>query len=174
MGPYDENIIEPVEPYFRKALSGIIFLSALLCVLCYKWRGIANVFMMLEGLIRLCVVFIPNSVTFNTNPLNTAFLGTTYIILFLVHESSSIIFMTLVLAVQIFVGDHIIYMRGFSVGQTVFDIGLMVTYFSCISVFAIVLNYTKDLQNRLRISNDAQTSMLNAMHEGVLIVDQDC
>ena len=82
--------------------------------------------------------------------------------------------MTLVLAVQIFVGDHIIYMRGFSVGQTVFDIGLMVTYFSCISVFAIVLNYTKDLQNRLRISNDAQTSMLNAMHEGVLIVDQDC
>ena len=65
-------------------------------------------------------------------------------------------------------------MRGFSVGQTVFDIGLMVTYFSCISVFAIVLNYTKDLQNRLRISNDAQTSMLNAMHEGVLIVDQDC
>ena len=80
---------------------------------------------------------------------------TAFVMLFLVHESSSIVVMTLVLAVQIFVGDHIIYMRGFSLGQTVFDIGLIITYFSCISVFAIVINYTKDLQNRLRLSNDA-------------------
>ena len=75
--------------------------------------------------------------------------------LYLVHESSSIIVMTLVLAVQIFVGDHIVYMRGFSLGQTVFDIGLLITYFCTVSVFCVVINYTKDLQNRLRLSNDA-------------------
>ena len=87
--------------------------------------------------------------------MNTTVQMTAFVMLFLVHESSSIVVMTLVLAVQIFVGDHIIYMRGFSLGQTVFDIGLIITYFSCISVFAIVINYTKDLQNRLRLSNDA-------------------
>ena len=41
------------------------------------------------------------------------------------------------------------------------------------NVFCIVINYIADLQNRLRLSNDAQASMLNSMHEGVLIVDQD-
>lgn len=95
-----------------------------------------------------------------------------FVIMF-VHAASSLTYMTLVLAIQIFVGDHIIYLRGFTIGQVVFDIALLCAYFCIISIAAAMIEYTKHLQGKLRMSNEAQANMLNGMHEGVLILNEN-
>ena len=54
-----------------------------------------------------------------------------------------------------------------------FDIALLSAYFSIISIAAAMIEYTKHLQGKLRMSNEAQANMLNGMHEGVLILNEN-
>ena len=98
---------------------------------------------------------------------------TAFFVLFFVHEASSIIMMTFTLAMQMFVGDHIMYNRGLGIGNILFDITLLAAYFGCLSTTASIISYVKHLQSKLRMSNDSQATMLNGMHEGVLILNQN-
>ena len=93
----------------KDLISVLIVLCIVLCILCYKWRWLANSFLIMEAMIRICEVIYPNHLSYNSNPVQTTVMMTAFFALFFVHEASSIIVMTAVLALQILVGDHIIY-----------------------------------------------------------------
>ena len=70
LGPYNEKLIDPILQYSRNTLTVLMILSAILCIICYKKRDLANSFMVLECLIRTVVIFKPNTVTYTMNPVN--------------------------------------------------------------------------------------------------------
>ena len=173
IGPYDKDIIDPMLQFWKTASNAVLFTSVILCILAYWWRGLANLFLILEALTRLCFVFIPNYLQSNSTPLHTTVVMTAIFIVMFVHAASSLTFMTLVLAIQIFVGHHIVYMRDLTIGQVVMNIALLCAYFGVISLGAAMMEYIKHLQGKLRMSNEAQANMLNGMHEGVLILNEN-
>lgn len=52
--------MDPLEPFARYMLKGLVVLGALLNIACLKWRGIANSFTYLECLTRVVATLIPN------------------------------------------------------------------------------------------------------------------
>ena len=65
------------------------------------------------------------------------------IVLLLAHESSSIISTTLALSLQTFIGWHIVFLKPFTVAQIITDVILVVLYFICVSIFAVMIQYMK-------------------------------
>ena len=53
------------------------------------------------------------------------------------------------------------------------DFALLISFFACMSIAATMVQFVKHLQSKLRVSNDSQASMLNGMHEGVLILNKE-
>ena len=53
------------------------------------------------------------------------------------------------------------------------DLALLISFFACMSIAATMVQFVKHLQSKLRVSNDSQASMLNGMHEGVLILNKE-
>ena len=98
-GPYDKDIIDPMLPFMKTALVALLFISVVICILAYWWRGLANLFMILEALTRLCIVFIPNYLSYNNTALSTTVMMTALFVVMFVHAASSLTYMTLVLAI---------------------------------------------------------------------------
>lgn len=131
----------------------VTIISSLMCILCYFKRDLATIFITLEAIQRVCVVFIPNSLNYSYNPRSTAVLMLAFTVFFSVHESSTLIITTAVLALQIFVEDKIIYLRPMTVVTVIFDIALLAGYFFAISCILIIIRYVNHLQVSLRNSN---------------------
>ena len=62
-------------------------------------------------------------------------------------------------------------MKPWTVSQVITDILVIVMLFLCVSFFVVTMQYVKQLQISLRVSNESQATMLNGMHEGVLILE---
>ena len=111
--------------------------------------------MTIECLIRICVVFLPNTVTYTHNPVNLTVQMVSYTVVLFAHEASSIISTTLALALQTFIGWHIVFLKPFTVAQIITDVIIVVLYFISVSIFAVMIQYMKQLQIRLRVSNES-------------------
>ena len=143
-----------------------------MCILQYFKRDLAVFNITLEALVRICVVFIPNSLNYAYNPRSTTVLMLAFTVFFSVHESSTLIITTAVLCVQIFVEDKVMYLRPVTVVTAIFDIVLIACYVFAISCILVMIRYVGHLQASLKNSNEAQSNLLNGMHEGVLILDK--
>ena len=54
----------------------------------------------------------------------------------------------------------------------IFDVIILCAYVLAISCLFVAIRYVSHLQRSLRNSNEAQSNLLNGMHEGVLILDK--
>lgn len=61
VGDYNQDLLESVEPVFKAVYFVTLALSLLACVICFKKSYMANAFMLLECVIRLCEVFVPQA-----------------------------------------------------------------------------------------------------------------
>lgn len=91
---------------------------------------------------------------------------------FYVHDASTLVITTLVLAVQIFFEDKVVYIREATILTYGLDIIMLFVYVLVISLLLVTIRYISYLQTGLRIANVAQSNLLNGMHEGVLILDK--
>ena len=61
MGDYNEELLQKVEPVFKAVYFVALALSFLACVICFKKSYMANAFLMLECIMRLCEIFVPQA-----------------------------------------------------------------------------------------------------------------
>ena len=61
LGRHNEELIDPVRANVRKAIGVLVILSATICIICCEKRSFASAFMVIECLIQICVVFLPNT-----------------------------------------------------------------------------------------------------------------
>ena len=139
LGPFNEELIDPILNWAERVLYILILFSALLCLICYKKRSLASAFITLESLIRICVIFLPNSIQYPQNPVNLTLQMGSLLVMFFVHEASSIISTTLALTLQVFVGWHIVYMKPMTIPEVITDIALILLYFLTASAAVVMI-----------------------------------
>ena len=111
IGDYNERIMDPIKTPASYCLYGLVFLSAILVILCFKRRSLAKYFMTLEFTIRLVSVCIPKVG-------GDGYDETAYLILFAftfcayyVGSGPSLIYSTFVYTFSLFFGVAIAYNR---------------------------------------------------------------
>ena len=116
LGPYAKELLDPGEDFFRILLIVLTILSIILCVLCYRWRFLANSFVYIEFLIRVTAVMIPNRTSYQHTPIQYLWITSVAYICFFCDEIGHIIVLTVLLAFQSFFAVHVIYLKPFNVG----------------------------------------------------------
>ena len=53
---YNKAFLDPIRPYTSNVMFVITFISIVLCILCYRWRSIADYFFTIENLMRFLAV----------------------------------------------------------------------------------------------------------------------
>ena len=99
--------------------------------------------------------------------------STIFFIAFYCDRLDHLIFATVHLTVEIFLGCHYAYMhQDLTVGVLIKDILMILAYFVCTSVFGMAFIYTDDLRNTVIDTNKENVKLLNGMHEGLVVLQK--
>ena len=66
-GDYNEQLFEVTGAPARWFIKSLVFLTAILCILAFRWRHLANLFIYLDFLQRIAVILTPNSKIYHSN-----------------------------------------------------------------------------------------------------------
>ena len=78
IGEYNNELLDPIEPYTRASIKVLIVLAVMLDLACFKWLRLANLLFYLECLTRIMALLMPNFAAYEYNP-------TQYVILFALY-----------------------------------------------------------------------------------------
>ena len=110
IGYYNKDLMDPLEPVLSQILIVIVILTAIINVVAYKKRWLADSFYYLECLARLVAIMIPNvaGYFYRTDMLHAIVFSAIYVMLF-AGSGGEIIFSSLVLLFHFFVGASVNY-----------------------------------------------------------------
>ena len=66
-GDINEQLFEVTGAPARWIVKTLVFMGAILCILAYRWRHLASLFIYIDLLIRIAVIFTPNSKIYHSN-----------------------------------------------------------------------------------------------------------
>lgn len=120
-------------------------LALLFCILCCKWRVLANYCLYFECVIRTCAWFVPNSNSEKLNVSNLTTLSVIYFLSFYCDQSSQLIFVSVHLAIEIFFGVHFAYREPLSAMLLSLNIAHILIFFLCTMIVAMMVVYIEQL-----------------------------
>lgn len=94
----------------------------------------------------------------------------TNFVLLYVHEGTSVIATLIVLTCQLFIGQHIVYLRPLGGKDIVGNLFMIVGSLAGSTLYSTVPIYVNMLHKTLRLANQSQVKLLNGMHEGLMIL----
>ena len=140
---YNTDLMDPVAEVFRWIIFSLILLSLILCLITYKWRWIANAFLYLECVIRLCALPIPNSYNEKHSNIDITMLSIIIYLSFYCDKPGHLIFATLHLAIEIFLSVHVAYLEPLTPGYVIMNVGLVVAFFACTTFVGMIMVYVQ-------------------------------
>lgn len=152
------------------------FLSIVLCLLCFKWRHLANLILYLECLIRIFALFIPvNQMESKTSLQHGQEFGLLFFIYYC-DKRAHIFALIATLTVVVFLPQSVVYMSALTWGEAVVNVLTIIVVFTGMIMSGMVLIYISRLHCQLEVCNEENVKLLNGMHEGLLIFNEqtDC
>ena len=173
LGPYNNSLLDPYQSQLRVVLLIITVVAFILSIFCYTWRSIGNWFLYIECLTRVMTSLIPNSLTMSEQSFSYTLKYVSIIICFYTDSSNQIIVITLTLAFQLFFVQHFCYLKPFTFVAFFSSLSQIIIFFVCFSFAGMILLYINYIHEKLDFANEEHIKLLNGMHEGVLIVNEN-
>ena len=126
-----EQLGGPVQDMARWVLASLVILSLLLCILCYKWRVIANSFLYFECAINIIAVFIPNTYNARHSNIDMTMLSVIYVLSLYTDRADQLIMAPIHLGLTLFVKLNLVYLNPLTVGSILMNSGLVLAFFIC-------------------------------------------
>ncbi len=143
IGDYNRELMDPLEPVLSRALVAIVLITAVIDIIAYKKRWLAEHFQNIECVMRIVAIMVPSSYGYDhrNNILHVVTFGGIAMML-LCGSGYHIIFLTLTLLFNLIVGKEVNY-GGSNFGPItlITTFAITVIFFGAISVVGILLIY---------------------------------
>lgn len=162
--------MDPGADFLNYLLRTLVFVSLILNLLCFKWRGIAGYLFYMESLIRIVATAIPNQAGYDKDEIKYMYVYAVYFVVLYTDSGKQIIVGCIVCAYSLFFGLSVAYLKPLTIGTFILYILVTFVYFVFSSVLAMILKLVIDTNQRLLLTNESHVKLLNGMHEGLLIL----
>ena len=141
-------------------------------ILCYKYRWLASAYIYLYVLKIILPRLLPNpeAQPYKT-PFNFGFVMCAYNLFFYCDQPIILILQPLIYLAYTNLGYVWLYLEPFKAFQLVYTIAVAIVILIVFSLMGIGVIYVKELEGTLDSTNQQNVKLLDAMHEGVLIID---
>ena len=170
IGSYNESILDSTQDIFRVLIKIIVGITAVTCVLCYKWRWLGKSFIYLEMCLHISAMFFPNSKNYHSTFYFNTYEAFANCAALYTNQPITIYMYTFTLIMANFFGTNIAYSKPLGFKEVIIYIAAVVFFFLSFSCFFTSVNIVIKLLRRLQIVNEENTKLLNNMHEGLLIL----
>ena len=102
LGPYNEAILSETSGPVRILLYILLIVNLILCLLCYRWRKVGELFIYSEVMIRFFDMLIPSSVNYQSSVNDFLILNVGAMILLSTAEFKQAVVQLLLLIIQLF------------------------------------------------------------------------
>ena len=164
--------MDPLTPASGYILSALHVPAFIACILCYKYRWLADYFFQAEILIQCCATVHLNYASYTVDFKEL----TTRIIQHYIQYSMATRYDVFTSAIgsgfQMFVGINLVYNRPLTASTiSLYVFTILMTGFGAI-LCNMVLIFISEVFKKLKSSEKASVNLLNGMHEGLLILSQ--
>ena len=162
--------MEPLTPTIGFILRIIQVPTAILCILCYKWRFLADYFYYVETAIRLLAMLNLNYSNFYLDLLGLLNRYVLIWLLFTMVTRAELIVTMISLTIQLFVGSHLVWANPITRETALFYVLIILMSFVSTTLANMGLIFISEVFVRLQIAEKGSINLLNGMHEGLLIL----
>ena len=162
--------MEPLTPAVGYIMRALQIPIAIMCILCFKWRFLADYFYHVESVMHLLAMLNLNYSNFLLDFQSVGSRAVQIYILFAIATRAELIVSVLGMALRLTVGLHLVWAKPLDL-QTVFIYALTILVtFVCFTLTNMLIIFFSEVYSRLKIAEKASVNLLNGMHEGVLIL----
>ena len=148
-----------------------IVLGAISAIVCYKWRVMSDYLIYFWVLLFIVYSMVPDY-HYNFTEFQTSFVMACLFILFMTDRIRQLIFLILAQLVFSFAVKITVYEQSITFSALSMKLfSAMVTLAIC-ALLSMLILYTQTIQSRIKLSNVQNTRLLDAMHEGLLILSK--
>lgn len=164
--------MDPLIEVVPRILTALHYLTLLICLLCFKWRYLADyLYPLLTGML----FFTAFNLSERIHDSDAVDIGYLWLILYLTISNAWLtdaILCTVSYGVNIFIGINVAYERPLTLQKVVFLFCLTVLCFFLSIFMNMLVILVARLNERRQLANKSHISMLDSMHEGLLVLEK--
>ena len=167
---YNEDLLDPLTPVSQVIMKSIVIGSIILCIACYKWRYIADYFILTLNLMVFVSVFQLNLGMYNSTPTAMSLLMCFIYILGSSGYRYEILICSINLSIVVIVGQNLAYSRPVTTSLIFMTIMRFLADLIAFTLFNMMMIKIGEVNKRHREYFAQHVKLLNGMHEGLIIL----
>ena len=162
--------MDPLNPATGYVLRGLLVPATLACLLCFKWRFIADYFLFAENLLQSVAVLNLNYTNYAEDyvALLSRIVGLYFV--YTIANRSDIFINSVNGAFRMFMVLSVVYNRPLTIREIALYIVTALALLFVSTLMNVMLIFCSEIYLRLQVADKASVNLLNGMHEGVIIL----
>ena len=162
--------MDPLTPTTGYILQALQIPAVIACILCFKWRFLADYFFAAENFIQFVAILHLSYANYSEDfPMVYSRILGLWILLSISYRYE-IILLALNTAFRLIMGIKIVYSRPLTNQDIVLYLLGSFTLIVLCTLGNMMLIFISELYQRLQVAEQASINLLNGMHEGILIL----
>lgn len=170
--PYNNELTDPFEPFFRSALAGLCIFNAVITLISFKWRWLMHWFIYIEASCHICAILVPSVESQQREYISSFYLGLVVFVFMGTWQRAQIYMVTITVLITMIVNRHTIYLRPMTIESMLVIVITTLALFLILVGITMVLHYISRLHKGLDMLNIENKKLFSRMHEGTLILSK--